>query len=214
MLVLDFDIYNLQEGGLILMSERYLCYLTSDNLKKDIYCHLKLAHHNSRQKYQFISRFTHEFPFSSNRQLLIGMTLSWITQCLIRSKRQKQLESLVNTIVHTIRTVLCTCISWNHRVLNFTTSTDRTLCCRFVVPMILMIPLLCLEICFLSNDIHDYYIVSQGKTTIPSMDDGEECTLTDVSCRWRNSHGRLETPQLFESPASLDHSLRKKPESG
>lgn len=26
----------------------------------------------------------------------------------------------------------------------------------------------------------DYYIVSQGKTTIPSVDDGEEFTLTDV----------------------------------
>lgn len=35
--------------------------------------------------------------------------------------------------------------------------------------------------CLLSNDIYDYYIVSQGKTTIPNVDDGEECTLTDVS---------------------------------
>lgn len=33
----------------------------------------------------------------------------------------------------------------------------------------------------LSNDVYDYYIVSQGKTTIPNVDDGEECTLTDVS---------------------------------
>lgn len=33
----------------------------------------------------------------------------------------------------------------------------------------------------LSNDIMDYYIVSQGKTTIPNVDDGEECLLTDVS---------------------------------
>lgn len=33
----------------------------------------------------------------------------------------------------------------------------------------------------LSNDIYDYYIVSQGKTTIPNVDDAEECTLTDVS---------------------------------
>lgn len=28
----------------------------------------------------------------------------------------------------------------------------------------------------------DYYVVSQGKTTIPNVDDGEECELTDV--RW------------------------------
>jgi hypothetical protein len=27
----------------------------------------------------------------------------------------------------------------------------------------------------------DYYIVSQGKTTIPSVDDGEEMGFTDVS---------------------------------
>ncbi|XP_012254780.1 myosin heavy chain, muscle isoform X1 [Athalia rosae] len=33
--------------------------------------------------------------------------------------------------------------------------------------------------CLLSDNINDYYFVSQGKTTIPGMDDGEECTLTD-----------------------------------
>jgi hypothetical protein len=32
----------------------------------------------------------------------------------------------------------------------------------------------------LSNNIMDYYVVSQGKTTIPNVDDGEECELTDV----------------------------------
>lgn len=35
--------------------------------------------------------------------------------------------------------------------------------------------------CLLSNDIHDYYNVAQGKITIPNVDDGEECLLTDVS---------------------------------
>ncbi|XP_022837915.1 myosin heavy chain, muscle isoform X14 [Spodoptera litura] len=35
------------------------------------------------------------------------------------------------------------------------------------------------DMCLLSNDIYDYNIVSQGKTTIPNVDDGEECTLTD-----------------------------------
>lgn len=29
----------------------------------------------------------------------------------------------------------------------------------------------------------DYHFVAQGKITIPNVDDGEECTLTDV-CRW------------------------------
>lgn len=35
--------------------------------------------------------------------------------------------------------------------------------------------------CFLSENIYDYVNVSQGKVTIPSMDDGEEFALTDVS---------------------------------
>lgn len=34
--------------------------------------------------------------------------------------------------------------------------------------------------CMLSNNIHDYHIVSQGKTTIPSVDDGEEMLGTEV----------------------------------
>ncbi|CAB3371323.1 Hypothetical predicted protein [Cloeon dipterum] len=35
------------------------------------------------------------------------------------------------------------------------------------------------DICLLSDNIYDYYNVSQGKITIPSMDDGEESQLTD-----------------------------------
>lgn len=35
--------------------------------------------------------------------------------------------------------------------------------------------------CFLSDNIYDYNNVSQGKITIPSMDDGEEFAATDVS---------------------------------
>lgn len=35
--------------------------------------------------------------------------------------------------------------------------------------------------CNLSDNIYDYYNVSQGKITIPSMDDGEEFDLTNVS---------------------------------
>lgn len=35
--------------------------------------------------------------------------------------------------------------------------------------------------CTLSNNIMDYYVVSQGKTTIPNVDDGEEFKDTDVS---------------------------------
>lgn len=35
--------------------------------------------------------------------------------------------------------------------------------------------------CLLSNNVHDYHFVSQGKTTIPNVDDGEEFRITDVS---------------------------------
>ncbi|XP_026297944.1 myosin heavy chain, muscle isoform X27 [Apis mellifera] len=35
------------------------------------------------------------------------------------------------------------------------------------------------DMCLLSNNIYDYVNVSQGKITIPNVDDGEECVLTD-----------------------------------
>jgi hypothetical protein len=35
--------------------------------------------------------------------------------------------------------------------------------------------------CLLTDNIYDYYNVSQGKITIPNVDDGEENQLTDVS---------------------------------
>ena len=37
-----------------------------------------------------------------------------------------------------------------------------------------------LDFCLLSDNLMDYFIVSQGKTSIPGVDDGEEMTLTDV----------------------------------
>lgn len=39
---------------------------------------------------------------------------------------------------------------------------------------------ICLEICLLTDNIYDYHIVSQGKVTVPSIDDSEEFILTDV----------------------------------
>lgn len=48
--------------------------------------------------------------------------------------------------------------------------------------------------CLLSNDIHDYYFVSQGKTTIPNVDDGEEMLAADVS--------RFITPHLSDTPST------------
>jgi hypothetical protein len=49
------------------------------------------------------------------------------------------------------------------------------------------------EKCILSNNILDYHIVSQGKTTIPSVDDAEEMTFTDV----RNRITILNTNSMF-----------------
>lgn len=40
--------------------------------------------------------------------------------------------------------------------------------------------------CSLSDNIYDYINVSQGKITVPNMDDGEEFTLTDVSLSSKN----------------------------
>lgn len=41
------------------------------------------------------------------------------------------------------------------------------------------------DICCLSDNVHDYHFISQGKTTIPNVDDGEELQLTDVrTCTW------------------------------
>jgi hypothetical protein len=39
------------------------------------------------------------------------------------------------------------------------------------------------DMCMLSNNVYDYVFVSQGKITIPGVDDGEECMLADVSSR-------------------------------
>lgn len=38
----------------------------------------------------------------------------------------------------------------------------------------------------LSDNIYDYNNVAQGKITIPNVDDGEECVLTDVSVLLRD----------------------------
>ena len=51
--------------------------------------------------------------------------------------------------------------------------------------------LLPVGMCLLSNDIHDYFFVSQGKTEIPGVDDAEEMRLTDVS---KGSTGQHPTP--------------------
>lgn len=37
--------------------------------------------------------------------------------------------------------------------------------------------------CLLTNDVTYYNFVSQGKTEIPSVDDGEELSITDVSSK-------------------------------
>lgn len=57
-----------------------------------------------------------------------------------------------------------------------------------------------IEMLLLSNNIHDYYFVSQGKTTIPGLDDGEELLITDVSASlWPVKHS---SPRCSRSKSS------------
>lgn len=40
--------------------------------------------------------------------------------------------------------------------------------------------------CLLSNDIYDYHYVSQGKVTVPSIDDKEDMQFCHVSIKMRD----------------------------
>lgn len=44
----------------------------------------------------------------------------------------------------------------------------------------------------LSDNIMDYYVVAQGKTSIPGVDDGEELELTDVRPFTKTDEGLLD----------------------
>ena len=67
-------------------------------------------------------------------------------------------------------------------------------------------------ICFLSDDIHDYHFVSQGKVTVASIDDAEEMQFTDVSCSESPKCVGLDSKALVPSrgqvprPAVMRHS--------
>lgn len=51
--------------------------------------------------------------------------------------------------------------------------------------------------CLLSDNIYDYYNVSQGKITIPNVDDGEECQLTDVSNLGKNPANHKDLKKII-----------------
>ncbi len=53
--------------------------------------------------------------------------------------------------------------------------------CNSVTKHIFFSPFAVTEMCLLSDDIHDYHFVSQGKIDIPGVDDAEEMQLADVS---------------------------------
>lgn len=56
------------------------------------------------------------------------------------------------------------------------------------------------EMCLLSNNVHDYYFVSQGKTTIPGLDDGDELLVTDVSATiWTSRRHRSRKRHFIET---------------
>lgn len=44
----------------------------------------------------------------------------------------------------------------------------------------MIIDIFFVETCLLSNDIYDYHVVSQGKITVPGLDDSEEFEMTHV----------------------------------
>lgn len=80
-------------------------------------------------------------------------------------------------ILFFLPTLLATLRTWRSR--HDTKNIQYTT--KFTNFMLIDLTFRYLEQCMLSNDVYDYYIVSQGKTTIPNVDDGEECLLTDVS---------------------------------
>lgn len=61
--------------------------------------------------------------------------------------------------------------------------------------------------CGLSDNIYDYHYVSQGKTTIPSMDDGEEMAAADVRFKQLNEMkykiARLTIQRTTEKESNL-----------
>lgn len=61
------------------------------------------------------------------------------------------------------------------------TTTEHSLWFKNMLAKCLYYLLMTLDMCLLSNNIMDYHFIAQGKTTIPNVDDGEECVLTDVS---------------------------------
>lgn len=78
--------------------------------------------------------------------------------------------------------------------------TDERINTRFIrlsSPPLTLTPTVYLEICLLSNNILDYHIVAQGKTTIPGLDDGEELTFTDVR-HYRRLLWSITLPLPFE----------------
>ena len=66
----------------------------------------------------------------------------------------------------------------------------------------------------LSNDIKDYHYVSQGKTTIPNVDDGEELTLTDVRPAFDPRTPVLRPCPDPPGPTRRDGQTRPEPQSG
>lgn len=83
------------------------------------------------------------------------------------------------------------------------------------------------DMCFLSDNIYDYFNVSQGKVTVPSIDDGEEFQLADVSGRQTHTkptkHNQTalhptqptqtyrHTPRIYMHPLSVTSERQGKP---
>lgn len=49
----------------------------------------------------------------------------------------------------------------------------------------------------MSNNVNDYHVVAQGKTTIPGVDDGEEMQATDVSLIGKKKFTKTELALIY-----------------
>lgn len=60
-----------------------------------------------------------------------------------------------------------------------------------------------LEYCLLSNNIYDYRIICQGKTTIPDVDDASEWKIIDVRYAFNSNHFNILSNMLIKITVKL-----------
>lgn len=82
---------------------------------------------------------------------------------------------------------------------NISFETDEIFLISVVMGLDWIIPAWSSDMCLLSNNVNDYYYVSQGKTVIPGVDDNEEMNITDVSGKLATSASPLHNSAFLLS---------------